>query len=88
MPLALGIALFVSHYAPQRLAGPVAYVIDLLAAVPCVVYGLWGIVFLAPHLLPVYDWLDEHLGFMPVLRRARPRSPAAPSSPPASCWRS
>ena len=65
-PLALGVALSVSHYAPKRVAVIIGYLIDLLAAVPSVVYGLWGIGFLGPKLVPVYDWLDKHLGFIPL----------------------
>src|ERR1700754_790745 len=42
VPIALGIALFLSHYAPKRLANPLGFIIDLLAAVPSVVFGLWG----------------------------------------------
>lgn len=64
-PFSLGVALVISHYAPRRLAQPVGYVIDLLAAVPSVVYGLWGIAYLGPRLGPVYAWLEEHLGFLP-----------------------
>jgi phosphate transport system permease protein len=64
-PFSLGVALMISHYAPRRLARPIGYVIDLLAAVPSVVYGLWGIAFLGPRLGPVYRWLEEHLGFIP-----------------------
>ena len=64
-PLSLGVALVVSHYAPRRLSQTVGYVIDLLAAVPSVVYGLWGIAFLGPQLVPLYQWLEEHLGFLP-----------------------
>ena len=87
VPFALGIALFISHYAPRALAVPVAYLIDLLAAVPSVVFGLWGRSYLAPHLVPVQQWLDDNLGFSRS-SRGRPRSPARPRSPPASCWRS
>jgi len=65
VPFALGIALFISHYAPRVLAVPVAYLIDLLAAVPSVVFGLWGARVLAPALVPFQKWLDEHLGFIP-----------------------
>ena len=65
VPLSIGIALMVSHYAPRWLATPIAYVIDLLAAVPSVVFGLWGIFTLAPAMVPVYAWLNEHLGFLP-----------------------
>lgn len=66
MPLSVGVALFISHYAPRRLAGPLGYLIDLLAAVPSVVYGLWGIYLLAPSLAPLYAWLQAHFGFVPI----------------------
>jgi phosphate transport system permease protein len=65
VPFAFGIALFISHYAPRRLAGPVAYVIDLLAAVPSVVFGLWGARVLAPYLVPAHEWLATHLSWLP-----------------------
>lgn len=64
-PLSIGVALFISHYAPRRLAAPLGYLIDLLAAIPSVVYGLWGISFLAPRLVPLFSWLEHHLGFLP-----------------------
>ena len=64
-PLAFGVALVISHYAPRRLAKPLGYLIDLLAAVPSVVYGLWGIAFLGPRILPFYQWLEDNLGFLP-----------------------
>jgi phosphate transport system permease protein len=65
VPFAFGIALFISHYAPRRLAVPVAYVIDLLAAVPSVVFGLWGARVLAPYLVPAHEWLAAHLSWLP-----------------------
>jgi phosphate transport system permease protein len=65
VPFAIGIALFTSHYAPRRLAAVLAYLIDLLAAVPSVVFGLWGGRYLAAYLQPVQVWLHEHLGFLP-----------------------
>ena len=65
VPFAIGIALFISHYAPRRLATPVAYVIDLLAAVPSVVFGLWGARYLAQFFKPMHTWLDGHVGFLP-----------------------
>ncbi len=64
-PLAIGIALFISHYAPRRVATTLGYVVDLLAAVPSVVYGLWGGVILAPALQPSYTWLADNLSFLP-----------------------
>jgi phosphate transport system permease protein len=73
VPLALGVALCIAYYVPRRLGSAVAYLIDLLAAVPSVVYGLWGITFFAPRLVPLYAWLDHHLGFVPFF--AGPFSP-------------
>jgi phosphate transport system permease protein len=64
-PVAIGIALFISHYAPRRIATPLGYLVDLLAAVPSVVYGLWGGVVLAPAIQPLYTWLAENLSFIP-----------------------
>lgn len=65
-PIALGIALFISHYAPRRLAAVLGYVIDLLAAVPSVVFGLWGALTFAPILVPFYRWLNENFGWIPL----------------------
>ncbi|MFC7624560.1 phosphate ABC transporter permease subunit PstC [Microlunatus sp. GCM10028923] len=66
VPVSIGIALFISHYAPRRLATSLGYVIDLLAAVPSVVFGLWGIGVLAPLMQPVYRWLEENAGWIPL----------------------
>ncbi|SFE95034.1 phosphate ABC transporter permease subunit PstC [Streptomyces mirabilis] len=63
VPVAVAIALFITHYAPRRLSGPVAYVIDLLAAVPSIVYGLWGALVLVPHMNGLFGWLDKYLGW-------------------------
>ncbi|KAB1982361.1 phosphate ABC transporter permease subunit PstC [Streptomyces triticiradicis] len=63
VPVAVGIALFITHYAPRKLGGPIAYVIDLLAAVPSIVYGLWGAIVLVPHLNGLFGWLDEYFGW-------------------------
>jgi phosphate transport system permease protein len=66
-PIAIGIALFISHYAPRRLASVLGYVIDLLAAVPSVVFGLWGMQFFAHFLQPFYATLTDTVGTWPVL---------------------
>ncbi|WP_026423191.1 phosphate ABC transporter permease subunit PstC [Actinokineospora inagensis] len=66
MPVSLGIALFLTQYAPRRLARPFAYLVDLLAAVPSIIYGLWGAYVLAPALSPISKWLNEYLGFIPL----------------------
>jgi phosphate transport system permease protein len=63
VPVAIGIALFVTYYAPRRVAAPFAYLVDLLAAVPSIVYGLWGFAFLAPHMTGLALWLDRWLGW-------------------------
>lgn len=64
-PVSIGIALFISHYAPRRLAGILGYLVDLLAAVPSVVFGLWGIYVMRPFLLPGTAWLNHNLGWIP-----------------------
>ncbi len=66
LPLAIAVALFISHYAPKRIAQTLGYFIDLLAAIPSVVYGIWGIAVLAPILSKsLYPWLEDNLGFLP-----------------------
>jgi phosphate transport system permease protein len=62
MPVALGIAIFLAQYSPRRVKGPLAYVVDLLAAVPSIIYGVWGLFVLAPRLRPVATWLNAHFG--------------------------
>ena len=64
MPVALGIAIFLTQYSPRRVAGPLGYMVDLLAAVPSIIYGVWGLYVLAPRLRPIATWLNEHLGWL------------------------
>ena len=66
MPVALGIAIYLSQYAHKRVAGPLAYMVDLLAAVPSIIYGVWGLYVLAPVLKPFAVWLNESLGWIPI----------------------
>lgn len=65
VPLSIGIALFISHYAPRRLAQGLGYLVDLLAAIPSVVFGLWGLAFLQPLVGPFFQWLSDHMGWFP-----------------------
>lgn len=65
VPLSIGIALFISHYAPRRLASGLGYVVDLLAAVPSIIFGLWGMQ-IAGSAVPSFEFLNEHLGFIPL----------------------
>ncbi|MFD3687785.1 phosphate ABC transporter permease subunit PstC [Nocardiopsis sp. NPDC058631] len=74
-PVAIGIALFIVYYAPRKLASLLGYLVDLLAAIPSVVYGLWGIGFLAPQLVPVFEGMTRYLGWIPLF--AGPASTSA-----------
>ncbi|MDK8816254.1 phosphate ABC transporter permease subunit PstC [Winkia sp. UMB6473-AN360BR] len=66
VPVAIGIALFISHYAPKKLAQTLGYLVDLLAAIPSVIYGLWGALWLVPKLVPLNKWLNAHFGWFPL----------------------
>ncbi len=71
VPLSLGVAIFLSELAPARLRGPASTLVELLAAVPSVVYGLWGIFVLNGLLArPVEPWLGAHFGFIPLFSGA------------------
>lgn len=67
VPISVGIALYANEAAPRRLRKPVVYVMDLLAAIPSVVYGLWGVLVLAPAIKPVYESISDALDGIPVL---------------------
>jgi len=66
VPIALGVALCITQYLPKRIAGPLAFLVDLLAAVPSIVFGLWGIAVLAPRIQPVGEWLSANVGWFPL----------------------
>src|SRR3954452_17749543 len=68
VPLSVAVALFISHIAPRRIAQPMSYMIDLLAAIPSVIYGLWGIAALGPHSVGLLRWLEDNLGFIPFFK--------------------
>lgn len=63
MPIGLGVAVFVTQYAPRRMGGILAYLVDLLAAVPSIIYGVWGLYVLAPQLRPLATWLNHTMGW-------------------------
>jgi phosphate transport system permease protein len=64
VPVAVGIAVFLTQYAPKRLARPFGAIVDLLAAVPSIIFGLWGIFVLAPKIEPVAGFLNRTLGWL------------------------
>ena len=64
-PVAVGVALFITQYAPRRLAQVLGYIVDLLAAVPSIIYGLWGILFLVPHMQGASQVVSDVLGWLP-----------------------
>lgn len=67
VPLSLGVAIYLTEFAPEPIRRPVATVIELLAAIPSVVYGLWGIFVLIPFLTKwIFPFLETHLGFLPI----------------------
>ncbi|OKL46563.1 phosphate ABC transporter permease subunit PstC [Boudabousia liubingyangii] len=73
VPISIGIALFISHYVPRKVGSLLGYLVDLLAAIPSVVFGLWGGKWLIPKLVPVYDVISQYLGWIPLF--AGPPSP-------------
>lgn len=77
-PLALGTALFIAEYAPRRLRRTLVSLVDLMAAIPSVVYGLWGFFLLQPHIIHLSRWLSDHLRWIPVF--------AVDTDPDAALW--
>jgi phosphate ABC transporter permease protein PstC len=75
VPVAIAAALFVTEICPTRVRGPLTIMIDLLAAVPSVVYGLWGIFVLIPRLKPAEQWVTDKLHFIPFIGGATVAGP-------------
>jgi phosphate transport system permease protein len=71
VPVALGVAVYITNYAPRRLSTLLGYATDMLAAVPSVVYGLWGLFFLLPHLIGLQVFLNRYLGWIPLFSGPR-----------------
>lgn len=70
-PLSIGTALFITELAPRKIGGAVASLVELLAAIPSVIYGLWGVLVMAPWLQKTVEpFLIEHFGFLPLFRGA------------------
>lgn len=70
VPVAVGVALCLTQYLQKRASGPVSFVVDLLAAVPSIVFGLWGLSVLGPFLAPAAGWLISNLGWTAPFSRS------------------
>jgi phosphate transport system permease protein len=70
VPVAVGVALCLTQYLHPRVAGPVSFVVDLLAAVPSIIFGLWGLSVLGPFLAPGAQWLIDRVGWIPLFGRS------------------
>jgi phosphate transport system permease protein len=68
VPVSIATALFIAEYAPRRLRSPLTTLIELLAAVPSLIYGLWGFFYLQPRAVGVSEWLSTHLSFIPIFK--------------------
>ncbi len=66
VPIAVGTALLITQYLPARIGGTIGFLVDLLAAVPSIIFGLWGVKMFGPVLAPAYAWLTETLGWIPL----------------------
>ena len=72
LPIALSIALMINEYAPQKLRGWLTALVDLLAVVPSIVFGFWGLEALNTYVHNPVVWIADHLGFIPIFRTSEP----------------
>jgi phosphate transport system permease protein len=68
VPVSLCAALFISEYSPPPVASALKALIELLAAIPSVVFGYWGLAYLTPRIIPLSRWLADHLAFLPFFK--------------------
>lgn len=68
VPVSITTALFITEYAPLRVRRFLTSTVDLLAAIPSLIFGLWGLFFLQPQMVGLSKWLADHLGFIPIFR--------------------
>ena len=82
IPLAIGTALYISEYAPGRIKGTLVSLIDLMAAVPSVVYGLWGFFLLQGHMVPLAKWIATYFSWIPIFKvdGFNPNDPLSPAT--------
>ncbi|MEV6925585.1 phosphate ABC transporter permease subunit PstC [Dactylosporangium sp. NPDC051485] len=77
VPVALAAALFMSEVAPGWLRRPLIALVDLMAAIPSIIYGLWGVFFLQPRVIGTVRWMSEHLGFIPIFEVRGEHTPSS-----------
>jgi phosphate transport system permease protein len=70
VPIAVGVALCLTQYLHKRAAAPISFVVDLLAAVPSIIFGLWGLIVLGPFLAPAAEWLINTIGWIPLFSKS------------------
>ncbi|HEX3508861.1 MAG TPA: phosphate ABC transporter permease subunit PstC [Candidatus Dormibacteraeota bacterium] len=68
VPVSIATALFINEYAPRSTRRTLTALVDLLAAVPSVIYGIWGLVFLEAYLVQVASWLTDNASFIPIFK--------------------
>jgi phosphate transport system permease protein len=68
VPVSIATALFINEYAPLRFRRPLIALVDMLAAIPSVIFGIWGLIFLEPNLVGISQWLTDTLGWIPVFK--------------------
>lgn len=67
IPIGVGVAIFLSeNFLPRKILTPIAFVVELLAAIPSVVYGMWGIFVFIPAILPLMQWMHRTFGWLPI----------------------
>jgi phosphate transport system permease protein len=76
VPIGLLSALFISEYAPHRIRRALVAVVDLMAAIPSIIYALWGVFFLQPQIIGTIRWVADHFGFIPFLKVPSGDTPA------------
>lgn len=85
IPLSLGLALFINEYAPGRLRSVLTSAVDLLAAIPSLIFGMWGFFALQAPLTGVANWLSSHLNALPFMRLTAPDAAVSGSAFVAGC---
>jgi phosphate transport system permease protein len=68
VPVSIATALFINEYAPRQTRRALTAVVDLLAAIPSVIYGIWGLAFLEEYLVQVAGWLSDNASFIPIFK--------------------